>query len=271
VSAVTVVIPTYGRPELLAEAVNSVLCQTWPDLECIIVDDSSPTPVAEVNDARVRLIRRKVNGGAAAAINTGVAACQGEFIAILGDDDLYPTDRIERMIKAIGTGPLLISWARYLDDPAPSPGRQLDGDVADSILDTFVPSMGSILIRRDAWQDVDETYRTCEDVEWWIRITRTCHVRTLPEFGYLVRRHPGERHLSGDEARLRDSLRLLEHHAEYFSTHRRARAFRWRRVATYAGRLGLRQEATVAIARSLMARPSLGLIRHAVPTLLGHR
>lgn len=270
-TTVSVIIPTYGRADLLAEAVGSVVGQTFSDLECIVVDDASLEPVNRFEDPRVKVVRRPVNGGVAAAINTGAATAQGEFFAILGDDDLYPPDRIERMMASIGDRPLVVSWAAYLGELSPARGRTLEGDVYDVIWDSFVPSMGSVLIRRDAWQAVDETYRTCEDVEWWLRVARSTPVHTLPEFGYLVRRHDGERHLSGDAARLRDSLRILDEHAGYLRTHRAARAFRWRRVATYAGRLGQRTEATRAVVRSLVARPTLGLLRHSLPTILGRR
>lgn len=118
---------------------------------------------------------------------------------------------------------------------------------------------------------LDETFRTCEDVEWWLRMAQAHRVTTVRVVGVRIRRHEGPRHLSGDGARLRDSLRLLAEHADYFASHRRARAFRWRRVATYAGRTGDRSLASTAMARSLISRPSLGAIRHAVPTVLGKR
>ena len=69
----TVIIPTYDRPDLLREAIASVVEQTVSDWECIVVDDCSTVPLPELDDPRVRVHRHEANGGAAVALNTGAS------------------------------------------------------------------------------------------------------------------------------------------------------------------------------------------------------
>jgi len=99
-----IIIPTHDRPELLAEALRSLQAQTYEAWRAIIVNDASTKNYARVEaefagDARVRFVRREVNGGANEACNTGLnlAAEQDDidFIAIMDDDDLFAEDYLE--------------------------------------------------------------------------------------------------------------------------------------------------------------------------------
>src|SRR3954469_10198559 len=91
----TVVVPTYDRSELLADALASVLVQSIDDYECIVVDDCSPQPVLVPDDPRFRVVRTALNGGPAAAVNAGLRAATGTYVIRLDDDDLFAKDRLE--------------------------------------------------------------------------------------------------------------------------------------------------------------------------------
>src|SRR5262245_46065882 len=95
---VSVVIPTYNRATLVVRAVRSVLSQTFPDLEVLVVDDASSEDVFDAvmrfGDPRVRYWRHAVNRGVAAARNTAMAHASGEFIAFLDDDDEWLPDKL---------------------------------------------------------------------------------------------------------------------------------------------------------------------------------
>lgn len=101
--AVSVILPTYNRLHSLPAAIESVLSQSFVDLELIVVDDGSADDiegfVSALRDKRVRFIRRSVNGGAAAARNTGVAAANGRYIAFQDSDDLWLPRKLERQIE----------------------------------------------------------------------------------------------------------------------------------------------------------------------------
>lgn len=99
----SVVIPSYQRAELTARAVESVLAQSWPASEIIVVDDGSTDGTAERIAAyapRVNVLRQP-NAGVAAARNAGVAAARHEWIAFLDSDDVWTVDHLGSMARAI--------------------------------------------------------------------------------------------------------------------------------------------------------------------------
>jgi glycosyltransferase involved in cell wall biosynthesis len=106
---VSVVVPSYNHEPYLTQALASVLDQRGVDLELVIVDDGSHDKswslieAIERQDVRVHAFRQ-TNQGAHAAINTGVAHCHGEFIAILNSDDCYRPDRLATLAELASTG-----------------------------------------------------------------------------------------------------------------------------------------------------------------------
>lgn len=99
---VSVVIPTYNRPDLLRLAVASVLVQTVRDIEIIVVDDAShcdnKTLLDEFGDGRVRYARHASNKRLPGARNTGVAMARGRFIAFLDDDDRWLPGKLQAQL-----------------------------------------------------------------------------------------------------------------------------------------------------------------------------
>ena len=95
--AISVVIPSFNRPQLTLRAVKSVLDQTWTDFEIVVFDDGSRCdqvfPIEQIADHRVRLIRHRTNLGVSAARNTGVNESRYPLVALLDSDD-----RIRRQI-----------------------------------------------------------------------------------------------------------------------------------------------------------------------------
>ena len=101
---ISVVIPAYNRATTIARALNSVLAQTFQDLEVIVVDDGSTDHTSEViqqiGDARVEIIRHTRNQGAAEARNTGMKAAGGKYIAWLDSDDEWLPDKLQVQLDA---------------------------------------------------------------------------------------------------------------------------------------------------------------------------
>lgn len=99
---VSVVIPAYNRAGTLERAITSVLSQTFPDLECIVVDDGSTDQtvalVEGVQDPRLRLLRLPVNKGGSHARNVGIQAARGELLAFLDSDDEWLPQMLERLV-----------------------------------------------------------------------------------------------------------------------------------------------------------------------------
>ncbi len=100
---VSVIIPTYNRARTIERAVNSVLAQTWKEVEVIVVDDGSTDQTSEVLKVygdKIRVIHQQ-NGGASAARNTGIKAATGEIISFLDSDDEWLPSKTERQVKLL--------------------------------------------------------------------------------------------------------------------------------------------------------------------------
>ncbi|MCX8053431.1 MAG: glycosyltransferase [Armatimonadetes bacterium] len=107
---VSVIIPVYNSERYIACTLESLQNQTFEDFEAIVVDDASTDSSVEIakqfmSDRRFQLIARKTNGGAAAAQNTGVATSSGEWIALLGSDDVWMPDKLARQVGLIDEHP----------------------------------------------------------------------------------------------------------------------------------------------------------------------
>jgi glycosyltransferase involved in cell wall biosynthesis len=104
--AVSVVIPAFNRASVIANAIQSVLGQSFRELELIVVDDGSRDATAETvlaisqSDSRIRLIRHQSNRGAQAARNAGIRAALGEWVAFLDSDDIWLTSSLEVRLAA---------------------------------------------------------------------------------------------------------------------------------------------------------------------------
>jgi hypothetical protein len=142
----------------------------------------------------------------------------------------------------------------------------VEGRVADTILDDMAPHLGRTALRRELAPAVHERDDAAEDIEWWLRLAQIdgVTVTTIRRIGYLVRRHEGERTRTGLASRVRSRELLLREHADYFTAHRRARAFAWKRIGLMSATYGDRARARRAYARSFLSRPEPRTLGHAV-------
>ena len=104
---VTVVIPTYNQASYLREAIDSVLAQTYPAIEVIVVDDGSTDETAAVLRSygeRIRAIHQE-NHGAAHALNRGIREATGEFVCWLSSDDAFLPDKVALQVDAFAADP----------------------------------------------------------------------------------------------------------------------------------------------------------------------
>lgn len=106
---VSVILPTYNRAGVLSRAAQSVLCQSFRDLELIVVDDGSTDDTEQLvkafSDRRIRYIKNKVNGGGAEARNIGIAEARGELIAFQDSDDEWLPGKLERCVRVLQSRP----------------------------------------------------------------------------------------------------------------------------------------------------------------------
>ncbi len=114
---VSVVIPVYNREDTIKRAIDSVLYQTYADLEVIVVDDGSDDNTIKIveayKDSRVTLICQKEHGGANKARNVGIASSRGEYIAFQDSDDEWLNDKLYQQIEFMKKEDFLACYCAY--------------------------------------------------------------------------------------------------------------------------------------------------------------
>ena len=109
--AISVIMPAYNAQRTIETAINSVLCQTYNNLELIVVDDASTDNTSEIvkklcqKDNRIKLVSLPENKGVANARNVGVKEAKNELIAFLDSDDCWKDEKLECQIKTLEQHP----------------------------------------------------------------------------------------------------------------------------------------------------------------------
>ena len=196
---VSVVVPTYDRPDVLPRAIESVAVQTYPNVELLVVDDHSPTPARESLDGssvdgftRFECIRHERNRGGSAARNTGIEAAEGEFIAFLDDDDEWVEKKLERQVAAFEQGGddigLVYTGVRQVNGDGETNAVKTP-DVSGNVLEemlcrNFIGTFSAVMVRADVVDRVgtpDERFPSWQDWEWYVRIASESQFGAVPE------------------------------------------------------------------------------------------
>jgi glycosyltransferase involved in cell wall biosynthesis len=197
--SVTVCVPTRNRAGALPRALESVLGQSFADLEVLIGDNASTDTTAEVcrdfasRDARVRPIRRPRNLGLTENFNALLMAARGEHVMVLADDDWLAPDYVERCLAVLDAYPdhvVVTGAARYHRDGAwTADGARvdvLDDDPARRVRAYFAQVQDNVaiygLMRRDVLRRA-LPMRNCLAGDWLLigRMAAAGKVRTVPE------------------------------------------------------------------------------------------
>lgn len=113
---VSVIIPTYNRGRLILDSINSVLNQTYKNIELIVVDDCSTDDtektVKSIDDSRIKYIKLEKNSGACVARNKGIEISRGEFIAFNDSDDLWLPEKINSQLDFLYENNAEISFCK---------------------------------------------------------------------------------------------------------------------------------------------------------------
>jgi len=171
---VSVILPVYNGGILLAEAIESVLEQDYRPIEIIFVDDGSTDPTAQIAVEFAGQVRYfyQPNSGPAAARNLGIRMAQGEFIAFIDADDLWPPGKLRTQMKCFQTFPTveivqgLISRVGIQD---PFQGQLVGAEIDFPFIYT---NLGSMLVRRSVFEKLgyfEEGLRFHEDTDFWLR------------------------------------------------------------------------------------------------------
>lgn len=224
--AVSVITPAYNVAPYIAETIESALSQTFSDLELIVVDDGSSDGTFDIasdyarRDGRVQLVRQ-ANGGISAARNRALRIASGSHVAILDGDDVWSPRYLERQMGILAAHPeidVVTGNGWFLGGPKdgqparPWPDRRGAPALRSLLEDETAVFIMSVFRRRvyDIVGDFDESMRTNEDYDFWIRAALAgCRFERNDEpLGYYRRR---EDSLSAGELRmLRGIIRVLQ-------------------------------------------------------------
>lgn len=231
---VSVVIPTYKRPDCLMRLLKSIVDQTRLPEEVIVVDDCSGMSerynevIAEFAPFLPNLlfISLEENSGAPAARNRGISLSSGDWIALVDDDDEWLPQKLEKQVQLImGNGHsqlgFVYSWAKALGQNGQDSYdacKSIQGDARKALLTTNAILSPSVLIRKDALVAVkgfDEKLPSCQDWDTWIKVALAgYHFATIEEQLVIYHRHGGESIGLSPRAKMGYRLLLEKHWRE---------------------------------------------------------
>ncbi len=226
---VSVIIPAYNKAELTAQTVESVLSQTYPNIEIIVVDDGSADSTRQrlaCFTDRIQYIYKE-NGGACSARNRGLQSAQGEFIAFLDCDDLYMENKIAlcadflRKNKDVG---FVHTAAYFIDDKGEVVGKyshpqsRHQGWIVKRLLQGNYICNSTPVLRRSCLDEVgpfDESVFAPADWDLWLRLASRAKAGYLdqPLTKYRV---TGNHTFSYLDQSYEDEVHVLE---KFFNTH----------------------------------------------------
>jgi glycosyltransferase involved in cell wall biosynthesis len=245
---VSVLMPAYNHAPYVRVAVESVLGQTYDNLELIVIDDASTDGTWAVlqsfADARMRLLRHETNQGAHATLNEALGLARGAFIAIINSDDVYYPTRLHKVVSCMTANPGLgacftrydfideagrlvcdsDSLAKDFPDAAKSMGMPAEvlayneSQVLSLLARNFLHSTSNLVCRREAIDQVGpfRDFRYVHDHDWFLRLSYRFPIEIIPE-GLLGYRFHGTNTLAESAAAsVAETAAML---AEFFLTH----------------------------------------------------
>ena len=202
---VSIIVPAYNGEKYLRESLDSILAQTYPRTEVLVMDDASTDGTPKILESycdRVRVVRQPQNRGIYGNANDGIAMARGEYIAVYHADDVYLPTIVEREVEFLEKYPeagavfgkviFIDGWGRELKRPELRPevrgSRPLDFAVVfNALLNhmNYFLTCPTAMVRASVYQDVgvyrDEEFRNTSDMEMWLRIARRYAVGVLDE------------------------------------------------------------------------------------------
>ncbi len=182
---ISVVIPAYNRGLMIRHALESVLNQTFPDWEAVVVNDGSTDNTGQVaeqyaaKDPRIRFLQHDRRKGAQAARNTGVRAARGKWIAFLDSDDRWLPSSLEARVKAAGRGAPVVHSECYVLTPQGNLEvfgvPPMKGRVYRELLGRPGPMFQGLLVSREAFArlgSLDEDLVAYQEWDTAIRLAR---------------------------------------------------------------------------------------------------
>jgi len=223
---VTVLMPVHNGAPYLRQAVDSILGQTYPEFELLVIDDASTDGswdiLSALRDPRIRLVRHAENLDLVATLNEGLELARGEYVARMDQDDISLPERLERQAAFLDRqGEVgIVAVAARLIDGADRPGAVLPLLEGHNLLrwsfcfgcpiaHAGVMMRRSLVLAAGAYRA--EAFR-CEDYDLWTRALGRTRLAMIPEVLLNLRRHASSMTRVWPEDNVRNALRVAATH-----------------------------------------------------------
>ena len=247
---VSVVIPTYNREKTILRAVQSVLNQTYKNLEVIVIDDCSKDKTVEmlnsISDERLHVIVLEQNGGACRARNIGVSHARGEWIAFQDSDDEWLPEKLEKQIAFMKSGEydfsfcrgnLILMDGRTILSPLEHYGNEPDRDWYHVLMTDFPVSTQKFLCKRDVLKKVgfDEALNKSQDKDFALQVAHDFKVGFLAQpLVNIYAMQDSITYASNQEKKYDSVYRIVKKHKNEIENYIPARAFFYCNLGDYS-------------------------------------
>jgi glycosyltransferase involved in cell wall biosynthesis len=287
---ISVVIPTCNRPRLLETAINSVINQTYNNIEIIIVDDASTDETKAVhikyNDERISYIRVDKSKGGNFARNLGVKQSKGSYVAFLDDDDEWLPSKLSKQMQvfekdeSIGivyTGADVIHTAydtKYKITP------QKMGDLSMSILTfNYIGTTSSVMIKRELFDEAggfDIKMPQLQDYDLWIRVCQLTKVGFLKESLIKYYVHASTNQITSSTLKNKKAIEMIDKKYELLiaqlSAKEQKKRFcqRYNAIGKRKFKSGDKQEARKYFIRSFLSTPNIASVKFYIASFFNY-
>lgn len=229
---VSVIIPTYNRGELISAALDSVINQTYKELEIIIVDDNSSDNTFNVVekycnlDTRINYIKNNKNLGGGGARNIGIKASSGDYIAFLDSDDIWYPEKISRQMSEFQKNPLVQAvFSNYImsqyetNEVVANNNSAISCSPSKIFTGNYLGTTSSMIAKKETLIKIgmfDSQLRSCQDWDIYIRLIIAGEIAYVPDL-LLTQYYHGKRLSSNGENVIQGISHLIMKMPKYLS------------------------------------------------------
>lgn len=230
---VSIIIPVYNRPELLREALKSVIDQTYRNIEVVLIDDNSDEVnyyqwLEDYKELDLQYFKNDKNKGATACRNKGIELATGEYISFLDSDDIILPSKIERLMEkaAASKADFIYSGWEWKNFETQEIKKRRIPDSRNGLIENLprwcyniVPDLViSNVAKKEAFQPEITSYELFDFV---IRMFKKYKVSFVSDTLSVFRDHSGPRNSSNKEARVKSVDFIFEQHEDFILTQRK--------------------------------------------------
>lgn len=230
---ISVILPVFNRPEYLSEAIESILNQSFPDFELIIIDDGSLIETKLIlnyystKDSRVTIITNSSNMGITYSRNLGLENAKGKYIAVMDSDDVSLPERFKKQVEFLDQHPEIDVLGSQIINigEGDSAGKVSNfpltpGSIRWSFISFCHHAHPSVMMRSKLFTDEGyryEEFMVAQDYDLWTRLVLGHKIANLPDILVKYRVHPGSLSIINDHIRISETSRIINTYVKELS------------------------------------------------------